>query len=483
MADQTTHDVRGTANSVPALSLTPLKNRDILRRFFQSEWQAVRMANNYCGIDFGTSNCTAGWIDDNEPQLAMMDGDSPYLSSALYIERRKAEDDDSHESDEPYLNDSLSRLLAQGATVHLGQAAHQLYSENPLGGVFIRSPKSMLGSRLTPAQSDIYRQICTLMLRQIKHQAEQQQKTTSKAIDYAVLGRPVHFQGIDGSAGDERAEAILRRAAADVGFRDVQFAYEPVAAAMEFERSLNKEQLVLVVDIGGGTSDISFIRLGPDRMFRQERHEDLLGHAGRRIGGVDMDIKLAIYSLMPLLGRGTPALNGRPLPNSLFSDAVNIIDIQAQENFYRPQTFAEIQQLIAQAQQPAIVSRLARLYQQHLSYYLVQAAEQAKIHLAEQPQSQVSLARVDAELSQMISTMQLDQAIYQELNGIQKLVSQSLADASAKPDCIFLTGGASAARGIQAVLKNMLPDTPLIHGDRFGSVGKGLCSIAARTYL
>jgi len=442
------------------------------------------MTKNYCGIDFGTSNCTAGWLNGNEPELALMDGDSRYLSSALYIQRRKADDNDQHhDSDEPYINESLHRLLAQDAKVFLGQAAHQHYSADPLAGVFIRSPKSMLGSRLTPAQSQIYRQICTLLLKEIKQKAQQHNNITETApLEYAVLGRPVHFQGIDGALGDERAEAILRQAAADVGFREIQFAYEPVAAAMEFERSLSKEQLVLVVDIGGGTSDISLIRLGPQRMAQLDRSSDLLGHAGRRIGGVDMDIKLAIYSLMPLLGRGTQALNGRPLPNSLFSDAVNIIDIQAQENFYRSQTLAEIQQLIAQAKEPAKVARLQQLYQQHLSYYLVQAAEQAKIKLADQTETEVSLSRVEPELAQLISCAQLDQAIYQELNGIQKLISHSMADASSKPDCIFLTGGASAAKGIQALLQTMLPDIPLVHGDRFGSVGKGLCSIAARTF-
>ncbi|MBU2224560.1 MAG: molecular chaperone [Gammaproteobacteria bacterium] len=440
--------------------------------------------NNYCGIDFGTSNCTAGWLAGDEPQLASLDGNSPYLSSALYIQRRKADaNDHDHDSDEPYLNESLSRLLAQGAKVFLGNAAHEHYSADPLAGVFIRSPKSMLGSRLTPAQSQIYRQISTLLLQEIKQKAEQQKDPSgATSLDFAVLGRPVHFQGIDGAMGDERAEAILRQAAAEVGFKEIQFAYEPVAAAMEFERSLTKEQLALVVDIGGGTSDISFIRLDPKRMTQLDRSADLLGHAGRRIGGVDMDIKLAIYSLMPLLGRGSAAVTGRPLPNSLFSDAVNIIDIQAQENFYRPQTSAEIQQLLQQAQEPAKVARLQQLYEQHLSYYLVQAAEQAKISLAQQHEVEVSLSRVEASLSQLINNMQLDQAIYQELNGIQKLISHSLASAGSKPDCIFLTGGASAAKGIQALLKTMLPDVPLVFGDRFGSVGKGLCSIAARTF-
>lgn len=433
------------------------------------------MNMHYAGIDFGTSNCTAGWLTGQEPVLVPLDGDSHYLSSALYIERNKSDDKD---EDEPYLNESLGLLLARGAKVYLGQQAHRQYSENPLAGVFIRSPKSMLGSRLTPAQSQIYRQICTLLLGDIQHKARQHRPQ----LQYAVLGRPVHFQGIDGAAGDERAEAILRQAASEVGFKEIQFAYEPVAAAMEFERSLRQEQLVLVVDIGGGTSDISLIRLGPDRMQQLDRSADLLGHAGRRIGGVDMDIKLAIYGLMPLLGRGSLANTGRPLPNTLFSDAVNIIDIQAQENFYRPQTAADISALIKQAADPSAVSRLQQLYQQHLSYYLVQGAEQAKIALAEQQQTTVSLQRLEADLQQTLSLEQLDQAIYIELNGIRKLIEHSLASAGSKPDCIFLTGGASAAKGVVAVLQSLLPDVPLIRGDRFGSVGKGLCSIAARIY-
>lgn len=429
----------------------------------------------YTGIDFGTSNCTAGWLAPDEPVLVPLDGQSPYLSSALYIEKNRSE----HDDDEPYINESLSRLLQQQATVHLGQEAHRRYSANPLAGVFIRSPKSMLGSRLTPAQSQIYRQICTLLLKDIKQKAE---VARGAELTYAVLGRPVHFQGIDGALGDDRAEAILRAAAKDVGFHDIQFAYEPVAAAVEYERSLTKEQLVLVVDIGGGTSDISLIRLGPKLAMQRDRSNDLLGHAGRRIGGVDMDIKLAIYSLMPLLGRGSLATTGRPLPNALFSDAVNIIDIQAQENFYREQSAADIMQLIGLAQQPAKVSRLATLYQQHLSYYLVQQAEQAKIALASASQTQVELSRIETALTQQVDLQMLEQAIYIELNGIKKLIEHSLTSASAKPDVIFLTGGASAANGVIKLLQQLLPEVPLVHGDRFGSVGKGLCTIAARLF-
>jgi hypothetical chaperone protein len=423
----------------------------------------------YAGIDFGTSNCTAGYLLADEPTLWPLEADSQYLSSALYIEKPVVDEDEE-------TSPSLNQLLREQYPVYLGQAAHQKYSQNPLGGVFIRSPKSMLGSRLTAAQTQVYEKVCALMLQHIR------QKAGGEALEYAVLGRPIHFQGIDGAKGDDRAEAILRAAAASVGFKEIQFAYEPVAAAIEYERTLTREQKVLVVDIGGGTSDISVVRLGPQLRQNTCRVADLLGHAGRRIGGVDMDIKFAIYGLMPALGRGTLALSGRPLPSALFSDAVNIIDIQAQENFYQKATEKTIAALVANAQQPALVQRLVTLYRHHLSYYLVQQAEQAKIELASVNTQQVSLARLEPDLAIDLSADALSQAIYVELNGIRKLVQDCIQNAGSAPDQIFLTGGASAAAGVVGVLQQVLPDTPIMRGDRFGSVGKGLCSIAKQLY-
>ena len=424
----------------------------------------------YAGIDFGTSNCTAGYLQQDEPTLWPLEDESNYLSSALYIEKPPVDDEDENKAI------SLNQLLREQHPVYLGQAAHQKYSQDPLGGVFIRSPKSMLGSRLTAAQTQVYEKVCALMLQHIR------QKAGGETLEYAVLGRPIHFQGIDGAKGDDRAEAILRAAAASVGFKEIQFAYEPVAAAIEYERTLSREQKVLVVDIGGGTSDISLVRLGPQLRQNTSRTADLLGHSGRRIGGVDMDIKFAIYGLMPALGRGTLALSGRPLPSALFSDAVNIIDIQAQENFYQTATEKTIAALIGDAQQPALVQRLMTMYRHHLSYYLVQQAEQAKIELASVNTQQVSLARLEPDLAIDLSADALSQAIYVELNGIRKLVQDCLQNAGSVPDQIFLTGGASAAAGVVGVLQQVLPDTPIMRGDRFGSVGKGLCSIAKQLY-
>ncbi len=431
------------------------------------------MPANYLGIDFGTSNCTAGRLDPaGQPELLHLSEASPYLSSALYLPWPDEYDTEDEEQKKP----SLAQLLRQPDRALLGQAAHDRYSAAPLGGIFIRSPKSMLGSRLTPLQTQLYQQVCSLMLTHIHRQAGQHRQQQA---EFALIGRPIHFQGIDGSDGDARAEALLRTAAAQAGFREVQFAYEPVAAAVEYERTLTAEQLVLVVDIGGGTSDISLIRLGPGHARQADRSKDLLSHAGRRLGGVDMDIKVAIYGLMPLLGRGSLALNGKPLPSALFSDAVNIIDIYAQEQFYQPASAKQIMQLLELAAEPTLVKRLQHLHQQHLSYYLVQQAEQAKIELAEAAATQVQLDRLQSGLATVLDQAMLDHALYVEMNGLRGLINDCVAAAGVKPDQIFLTGGASAAPGVKRQLQHLLPDVPLIAGDRFGSVGKGLCTLAA----
>lgn len=427
---------------------------------------------HYAGVDFGTSNCTAGWLNAQlEPELALLDGSSHYLSSALYIERPRPDDPD----DEDYISPALAALLRQGAPVLLGNAAHHRYSQDPLGGVFIRSPKSMLGSRLSPSQSQIYQQVCALLLTRIASQLPAGTRDV-------VIGRPIHFQGIDGAVGDDRAEHILRQAATMAGFRHIEFAFEPVAAAMEYERTLTSEQRVLVVDIGGGTSDLSLIRLGPSRRNLADRSSDLLGHAGRRIGGVDMDIKLAIYGLMPLLGRGSLDQRGKPLPSSLFSDAVNIIDIQAQERFYQPDTTKALAQLLEIADDPLKIVRFGTLYRQHLSYDLVQRAEQAKIALSSAAQCIVDLSRLEAKLTTELTSQQLLQAIYLELNGIRGLIEKTISQAQCQPDAVFITGGASAIAGLAQLLDELLPGVPQIRGDQFGSVGKGLCSIAHRLF-
>ncbi len=110
---------------------------------------------------------------------------------------------------------------------------------------------------------------------------------------------------------------------------------------------------------------------------------------------------------------------------------------------------------------------------------MVQQAEQAKISLATANPVQVSLERLQAGLGTELDNAMLDHALYVEMNSLRALISDCLTTAGVVPDQIYLTGGASAAAGVKRQLQLLLPDVPLIAGDRFGSVGKGLCTLAA----
>lgn len=129
------------------------------------------------------------------------------------------------------------------------------------------------------------------MMANIKQQAE---ADLQQDILQAVIGRPVNFQGIGGEKANQQAESILLKAAKRAGFKDIEFQFEPVAAGLEYESTLTKDSTVLVVDIGGGTTDCSLIEMGPSWRNRDDRRASLLAHSGCRVGGNDLDIHLPL---------------------------------------------------------------------------------------------------------------------------------------------------------------------------------------------
>jgi hypothetical chaperone protein len=166
------------------------------------------------------------------------------------------------------------------------------------------------------------------------HIRNQAQKQVAEPITQAVIGRPINFQGLGGDEANQQAQGILDRAAHRAGFKDVVFQFEPVAAGLDFEATLSEEKQVLVVDIGGGTTDCSVLLMGPQWRARRDREQSLLGHSGCRVGGNDLDIMLAFKQLSPLLGMGGQTEKGIALPVLPWWNAVAINDVPAQNDFY-----------------------------------------------------------------------------------------------------------------------------------------------------
>lgn len=440
----------------------------------------------FIGFDYGTANCAIAVSENGTPRLLTLENDQRLLPSMICAPTRESISEWLYRHHQVATPDSETTALLQRAmrynreedievqpnSVQFGLTALQHYMVDPEDVWFVKSPKSFLGaSGLKPQQIALFEDLVCAMMLHIRQQGESQ---LDQPIDQAVIGRPVNFQGLGSKESNQQAEGILLRAAHRAGFRDVEFQFEPVAAGLDFEATLKQETTVLVVDIGGGTTDCSMLLMGPEWRDKADRRESLLGHSGCRVGGNDLDIMLTFKTLMPLLGLGGNTLKGTALPALPWWNALAINDVPAQSDFYSPACGKWLRDLVRDAEQGDVVARLLKVWQQKLSYRLVRAAEESKIALSSSPAQTASLDFIAAALETEIGVDQLQDAISQPLEKILEQVQLALATSQIKPDVIYLTGGSARSPLLRAALQQTLPDTPIAGGDDFASVTAGL---------
>lgn len=186
---------------------------------------------------------------------------------------------------------------------------------------------------------------------------------------------------------------------------------------------------MLVVDIGGGTTDCSLLLMGPQWRSRLDREASLLGHSGCRIGGNDLDIALAFKNLMPLLGMGGETEKGIALPILPWWNAVAINDVPAQSDFYSSANGRLLNDLVRDAREPEKVALLQKVWRQRLSYRLVRSAEESKIALSSTAETRASLPFISDELATLISQQGLESALSQPLARILEQVQLALDNA------------------------------------------------------
>ena len=440
----------------------------------------------FIGFDYGTANCSVAVMQDGAPRMLMMENGSSLLPSMLSAPTREAVSEWLYRYHQvPATGDETQALLRRamnynrdedievlGNSVQFGLASLKQYIDDPEEVYFVKSPKSFLGaSGLKPQQVAVFEDLVCSMMLHIRQQAQSQLQET---IEQAVIGRPINFQGLGSDEANTQAVGILQRAAQRAGFRDVVFQYEPVAAGLDFEASLSEEKRVLVVDIGGGTTDCSVLLMGPQWRTRHDREQSLLGHSGCRVGGNDLDIALAFKSLMPLLGMGGETEKGIALPILPWWNAVAINDVPAQTDFYSSANGRLLRDLARDARDAEKVSLLYKVWQQRLSYRLVRSAEESKIALSESAQIDTHLPFISDTLATAISQDGLEAALNQPLTRILEQVQLALENSSEKPDVIYLTGGSARSPLIKKALAEQLPGIPVAGGDDFGSVTAGL---------
>ena len=369
----------------------------------------------FIGFDYGTANCSVAVMRENTPQLLTLENGSALLPSMLCAPTREAVSEWLYRHhDVPTHSDENQALLRRAIaanrdedievlrnSVQFGLASLHQYVEDPEEVYFVKSPKSFLGaSGLKPQQVALFEDLVCAMMLHIKLQAESQ---LPEQIDQAVIGRPINFQGLGGDDANAQAQGILERAAHRAGFRDVVFQFEPVAAGLDFEATLSEEKRVLVVDIGGGTTDCSLLLMGPQWRERADRQQSLLGHSGCRIGGNDLDIALAFKCLMPLLGMGGETEKGTALPILPWWNAVAINDVPAQSDFYSTANGRLLNDLLRSARDADKVALLLKVWRQRLSYRLVRSAEESKITLSSAASVETALPFIQVELATAIA--------------------------------------------------------------------------------
>jgi hypothetical chaperone protein len=428
----------------------------------------------HCAIDFGTSNSGIALPLDNAPggavRLLEIEPGHPTMPTAVFY---------GVEGLAPH--ESPRRLY--------GRAAIAAYVEGGEGRL-MRSMKSILGSSLLDQRTDLgaghsvsYQEVVAGYLRHLKQRAEAH---AGAAIDRTVLGRPVFFVD-DDPARDAKAQAALEAAARAVGFAEVHFQFEPIAAALDFEQHATREQLVLVADIGGGTSDFSLVRVGPARRIRSERRDDILANHGVHAAGTDFDRHIELACILPSCGHKAPGPSKtgqapREVPSRVYFDLATWHLINT---VYVPQRVAELARMKDFYADARLHERLMRVVRRRLGHALAALAEQGKIDVSDGASTRIALDAIEPGLSVALTQGHAIAAVQADLQRILAAAHETLRQAGVRHEAVnalYLTGGSTGLVPLAQRLAAVCPGAQLVRGDRFASVAQGLGLHAQRLF-
>jgi hypothetical chaperone protein len=412
-----------------------------------------------CGIDFGTSNSSIGVCDAGQPRLLPIQRGETSVPTALFFSFEDNSTTFGHEA--------LDRYFVR---------EH---------GRYLRAIKSVLGTKLfeettqTRLRRYAFGEIIAAFLRFLRIAAAQGLGEPPTSV---VLGRPAFFVDDDPKA-DAAAERQLEAAARGAGFEQIAFQFEPIAAALDYEQSVNTEEIALVADIGGGTSDFSIVRVSPERARSSDRRRDILGFTGVHIGGTDFDRQLGLARVMPSLGLRSPLRRkGLEAPSWYFFYLATWHRI----NFlYDSKVLTEVRAVLRDAAEPEKIERLLRVLEHRKGHELLAGIEAAKIDLSRTDLALLNLDDGVADISLKITRAELEAAVSDSLQRIRSRINDLLRMAGLTPDsvsAVFLTGGATRMPSVRKSIAAAVPTARLIEGDALGSVATGLALDAARRF-
>lgn len=351
-------------------------------------------------------------------------------------------------------------------------------------GRLMRSLKSLLGTPAIDGKTEVlgravpFRDLLSMFVGELKKRAE---VAAGRRFENAVLGRPVFF--VDGDpAADRAAQNTLEAIAKAAGLANVEFQFEPIAAAFDLESRIDREQLVLVADIGGGTSDFTLVRLGPLRAGLPDRRDDILATGGVHIGGTDFDRQLSLAGVMPLFGLGGQLRNGLQIPSGPY---FNLATWHQINSLYTRKGWTQLIEISRSAVDAEAVDRLLAVVKHRAGHWLAMQVEQAKIGLSEALTASLPIDRSPTPQLVMLDRAVFEAAILGLVDQIETTVRQVLRVAAASPEqvqTVFFTGGSSTVPLLREHVSRVVPSAHLVEGDLFESIGVGLALDAARRF-
>ncbi len=407
------------------------------------------------GIDFGTTNSSIAVAHDKRTattvQFRTGTGTTDTYRSVLYFE--------------PKTPTSCGPLAIE----------HYLAADEK--GRLIQSLKSFLGSRLFTSTAVFERSysledLIAIMLRDLRTQAEAQVGTFDGPI---VVGRPVRYSNANKEEDNQFALDRLKRALDKAGIGPVIFEYEPVAAAYFYESTLDHDELIMIGDFGGGTSDFSLLRVGPTP--RREGSHRVLGTEGVALAGDAFDARVVRNLISLKLGRGSEYRSLDkilPMPEWVYTDLERWHYLSFLKSNDTIQMLRSIQK---HSLEPDKIAALLHIIQSDLGFYLHRSVQAMKAELSS---SETSTFQFEDYALRMVGTVKrsrFESWIEEDLQKIRDCVNRLLATtgvAESEIDRVFLTGGSSLVPAVRRIFEKRFGVEKISSGSEFTSVAKGL---------
>ena len=412
------------------------------------------------GIDFGTTNSAVSYIIEEKVKLVEFENNNITIPTALFFTAGK--------------NKKL-----------YGQEAVDAF----LGGEdgrFMKSIKSVLGSPLMDGSTRIGKYTVdfgSIIRFFITHLKSILDTNTGAPVDSVVMGRPVRFNEKDEKL-DSRAQSMLGDIVRNSGYQYVDFQYEPVAAAFSHERQITGEKLAMVVDVGGGTSDFTVIKIGDKLKDKIDRGDDILANSGVKVGGDTLDKNLSFNGFMPLFGLWTTMGKDQlPIPGHLYSD---LSDWSGINFFYESRKMREIRDICREANEKEKAGRLMELINGKRVHELLRIVEQAKIDLSTHDTTESILTLLKDRPMVKTKLSEFDEYSEKTYEKIHNSLKECMIQAGKKGsdiNLVILTGGSTDVAYIKKMIGATFPQAELSDKFKMTSVAEGLAYDAKRRFL